>query len=343
MQGITGAPAFASTSYTQTNPIDLTLDDDDSDSSSFCDRKSKRTCPSSRSFNAATGTLPSIDPTRFPPYHSGLSPAMSSSTLQPDNRPPPSVFPAQYNYPPMGNLPEVKPMAHSIQPTFTGPSNSAAFFQTALRHPQAIHTISRSPHLANGNMTGPPPHQHHASPPNFSQDSNPQVIDLTSSPSPPPMLNRPPHLVSPGSLPPDLPPKTPVCIGQLTVTALVLYPVNYLHPQSSSGIPDSEWAPVRMSYEHNAAGKPGNSETIHIRTPNTNSPSGEGTQGENFGVVEQKVATFLGPMLGKGLIRLDGKVRRGQPNVSFIQLVHRQCSHCFVAAYFASHPASVYS
>ncbi|THH02609.1 hypothetical protein EW026_g285 [Hermanssonia centrifuga] len=169
-------------------------------------------------------------------------------------------------------------------------------------------------------MTGPPPHQHHASPPNFSQDSNPQVIDLTSSPSPPPMLNRPPHLVSPGSLPPDLPPKTPVCIGQLTVTALVLYPVNYLHPQSSSGIPDSEWAPVRMSYEHNAAGKPGNSETIHIRTPNTNSPSGEGTQGENFGVVEQKVATFLGPMLGKGLIRLDGKVRRGQPNLPILPL-----------------------
>ncbi len=44
-------------------------------------------------------------------------------------------------------------------------------------------------------------------------------------------------------------------------------------------------------------------------------PSGEIVQGENFGVVEQKAANVLGPMLGKGLIRVDAKVRRAVPNV----------------------------
>ncbi|THH33466.1 hypothetical protein EUX98_g728 [Antrodiella citrinella] len=110
-----------------------------------------------------------------------------------------------------------------------------------------------------------------------------------------------------------------VCVGLLTVTALVLYPVPYLQPQMQSSNPDQDWAPIRLSYEHNAT-KPGGQETIHIRTPTITLPSGEVAGAENFAVVEQKVATYLGPMLGKGLIRLDGKVRRGIPNLPILPL-----------------------
>ena len=135
-----------------------------------------------------------------------------------------------------------------------------------------------------------------------------QVIDLTgSSPSPEPQIR---------SLPPDLPPKTPVCIGQLASTALVLYPVNYLNPGGEQPLgSEKEWAPVRLNYEHNPS-KPTGQDTIHIRTPTSRGTLGESLGGETFGVVEQKVAGIVGPMLGKGLIRLEAKVRKGLPNVS---------------------------
>ncbi|KAF8213243.1 hypothetical protein K438DRAFT_1927539 [Mycena galopus ATCC 62051] len=128
-----------------------------------------------------------------------------------------------------------------------------------------------------------------------------RVIDLTGSPSPPPNTMQPSI-----QLAADLPPKTPVCIGQLGVTALVLYPVPYLVPQNTV---HDEWAAVRLQYEHNP-NKPGGAETIHIKAPQGRAPNGEQFLGEAFGVVEQKVATALGPMLGKGLIRLDAKVRQ---------------------------------
>ena len=142
------------------------------------------------------------------------------------------------------------------------------------------------------------------------QPSNRQVIDLTGSPSPPPsnIAVRP----LPSMLPPDLPPKTPVCIGELTVTALVLYSVPYLVSQHPG---ENEWVTVRLQYEYQAQ-KPINKETINIKSPHTRGPNGENISGENFGVVEQKVADSLGPMLGKGLIRLDAKIRKGPPNVS---------------------------
>ncbi|KZT75059.1 hypothetical protein DAEQUDRAFT_660022 [Daedalea quercina L-15889] len=148
-----------------------------------------------------------------------------------------------------------------------------------------------------------------------SSSSSQQVIDLTSSPSPPPAAPRPPPPQH-GNLPPDLPPKTPVCIGQLTVTALVLYPIPYLLAQESA---DAEWALVRLTYEHTPQ-KAAGPETIHIKTPSSKSPTGEILQGENFAFMEQKAAAFLGPMLGRGLIRLEAKVRRGMPNLPILPL-----------------------
>ena len=136
-----------------------------------------------------------------------------------------------------------------------------------------------------------------------------QVIDLTDgSPSPEPQVR---------SLPPDLPPKTPVCIGQLPATALILYPVKYLNPGGEQELgSEKEWAPVRLSYERNPS-KTSGQDTIHIRTPTSRGTLGESLGGETFAVVEQKIASAVGPMLGKGLIRLEAKVRKGLPNVSF--------------------------
>ena len=128
-------------------------------------------------------------------------------------------------------------------------------------------------------------------------------------------------------LPPEVPARTPVCIGQLVVTALVLYPIPYLNHHSSGMSTDpnmpsesDDFAPVRLRYdplakERSATGD----ETIHILTPQTKYGDGADEKlfgGDNFGVVEQRVATVLGPMLGKGLIRVDAKIRRGIPNVS---------------------------
>ena len=110
------------------------------------------------------------------------------------------------------------------------------------------------------------------------------------------------------------------------MTALVLYPIPYLNhrtPGTShdhSNLSESDdFASVRLRYDPIAKERsPTGDETIQILTPQTK--FGEGADekvygGENFGVVEQKVATVLGPMLGKGLIRVDAKIRRGVPNV----------------------------
>ena len=173
----------------------------------------------------------------------------------------------------------------------------------------------QQPHLlANPNINPSlPPMQHMPHPYNPPQEPlehiPQQVIDLTAgSPSPEPQIR---------ILPPDLPPKTPVCIGQLAATALVLYPINYLNPGGEQPLgSEKEWAAVRLNYENNPS-KTSGQDTIHIRTPTSRGTLGESVGGETFGVVEQKVATTVGPMLGKGLIRLEAKVRKGMPNVSF--------------------------
>jgi SWI/SNF-related matrix-associated actin-dependent regulator of chromatin subfamily A3 len=297
----------------QNYPIDLTGEEDDSDYDS-CDRKHKRMCPQSRLFSAAKLAVPESNGHLSHPYHSGLSPAMSHSSLYPDTQP--SPVPNRYPQPNLAatvGLPEHSYPLPSPQALLSGsPSSPTIIPRPHMQHqpgpvlaPLVHHTPSMmlpAPSASPSSQTCTPPKA--------------QVIDLTRSPSPSSQSHPLPMQQSPQSpLSADLPPKTPVCIGQLTVTALVLYPVAYLQPQRGPLSPDGDWAPIRMSYEHNG-NRPGNTETIHIRTPNISGPSGEPIPGENFGVVEQKVATLLGPMLGKGLIRLDGKVRRGQPNVS---------------------------
>ncbi|KAJ3535904.1 hypothetical protein NM688_g6913 [Phlebia brevispora] len=321
MQGSSGRSAYPPNPCSQTNPIDLTLDDDDGDCSS-CDRKYKRACSSTRSFNATCDPPSASSPARFS-YQTGLSPAMSSSSLQPDNRPPSStLYSSPYNasHAQMHNGDTSNIQLPPI-PAFHGPSNPAAFFKSSSVTPVPP-ALAPASHSQDGSsaIILPQPQQ----PPQYLQgpphEASRQVIDLTNSPSPPPAMHRPPPQVAQGALPQNLPPKTPVCIGQIPATALVLYPIGYLLPQPGMNMPDMDWAPVRLSYEHNAQAKPGCTETIHIRTPNSTSPSGDVVPGEGFAVVEQKAASVLGPMLGKGLIRLDGRVRRGMPNLPIIPL-----------------------
>lgn len=170
-----------------------------------------------------------------------------------------------------------------------------------------------------------------------------QVIDLTSSPSPPPAPSQHSHpshypgYPRPGhpqysqsslsnQIPEEVSLRTPVCIGQLTVTALILYPTTYVnfHPPGAPTTPDhpdnNEYAPVRLTYDLEAKQRsPNAEETINITTPPYkvgDGPNDPVHGGSVFGVVEQKAATVLGPMLGKGLIKMDAKIRRGAANVS---------------------------
>ncbi|TFK56558.1 hypothetical protein OE88DRAFT_1649913 [Heliocybe sulcata] len=287
-------PNLPSSSYAQSNPIDLTLDDD-SDMPDECRRKRIR-C------EEGSAVL------RNNPNNGQESESKSQPTPQPSGSRLSTPWKAgtanMHMFPPLQG-PQVP-----YRPAYAGPTpplpTRVSFPDSRPPGSQTPSSTSHSPPRA-GSSNGP---------------SSRQVIDLTTSPSPPPQAPPPfpAHMAGQG-LPDSLPPKTPVCIGQLSVTALVLYPIPYLRPVNTNGLGGEDWVPVRLQYEHMPEkGGANGQETIHIKTPAMRTPMGEVIAGENFGVVEQKVATALGPMLGKGLIKLDAKVRRGMPNVPILPL-----------------------
>jgi SWI/SNF-related matrix-associated actin-dependent regulator of chromatin subfamily A3 len=114
-----------------------------------------------------------------------------------------------------------------------------------------------------------------------------------------------------------------VCIGQLTATALILYPVPYVCPKPDQPLaslpsagPDG-YIPVRLKYDDVSKRRQRNpaqsgEETIQIQVPHyKGGASGtESLGGDEFGVVEQRIATVLGPLMAKVLIRLEAHVRR---------------------------------
>ncbi|TDL28201.1 hypothetical protein BD410DRAFT_824903 [Rickenella mellea] len=279
--------------------IDLTADDEEINDA----RRVKR-------LRAEHYNLSASDRSRSPSSVGSVetpSPAISSAQISPKGD--------QLQLPPLVNRTlSGLPQHTSYRPHFAGPSNSSAFF------PSRTQSIARSPSVSSIPAVDPQPQKR-------------QIIDLTSSPSPPPPSivqqlppPRPPLPSIPvvNGLSPEIPPKTPVCIGQLTVTALVLYPIAYLQtqpPQPGVNPVSTEWALVRLQYDATSkARNPSAEETIQIKTPQVKTLTGEVQGGESFGVVEQKVATVLGPMLAKGLIRLDAKVRRGVPNLPILPL-----------------------
>ncbi|OCB87871.1 hypothetical protein A7U60_g5006 [Sanghuangporus baumii] len=305
------SPFFVHPFASRSSPIDLTLDDDPAQDHSRHIKKARidLDAESTPSSDASTPSRQSPSP--------NPSPRMSLS-----NRPPMQTGPRDY-------LSHVTQSEGSYRPYFSGPSESSAFFPNRnvqsdnLRSPSATGSF-----LSNGSQQLERKHTHLQHQHQNQRHSN-QIIDLTSSPSPPPSSLSTPQTTldlrqaapPPGAL--DVPPKTPVCIGQLTVTALVLYPISYLQPQGPSVGSNSvaEWAGVRLFYDASIKERnPNAEETIHIRAPPFHSATREVLPGENFGVVEQKVASVLGPMLAKGLIRIDAKVRRGVPNLPILPL-----------------------
>lgn len=312
---------YPARAYSQANPIDLTLEDDDDDIR-LTERMSKRPCTSSRSFNASCSAAATPSSSAYSRQSSsGLSPAMSHSSLAPHAAPnaPSTIYAPQ----PPQSSPYYRDRYELPSPNelraarFQGPSTSSAFFQPSPQPGLSVNPLDHSSHSSSNGSSQ-------------SNEVTRHVIDLTSSPSPPPQSHLPPpqqqsHFSPPpqiqpappnvGNLPMDLPPKTPVCIGVIAATALVLYPIPYLTPQDY-GAQDCDWAPVRLHYEPMANKPSGSSETINIRPPSIKGRNGEVIPGETFAVVEQRAATYLGPMLGKGLIRLDAKIRRGSRTVS---------------------------
>jgi SWI/SNF-related matrix-associated actin-dependent regulator of chromatin subfamily A3 len=111
-----------------------------------------------------------------------------------------------------------------------------------------------------------------------------------------------------------------VCIGQLTATALVLCPVPYVCPkpdQPPASLPSAGpdgYVPVRLKYDDVSKRRqqnPGQSgeERIQIQVPHYECRP-ELLGGDEFGAVEQRTATVLGPLMAKRFIRLKARVRR---------------------------------
>ncbi|EJU00143.1 hypothetical protein DACRYDRAFT_17168 [Dacryopinax primogenitus] len=108
--------------------------------------------------------------------------------------------------------------------------------------------------------------------------------------------------------------KQPICIGQLKLTCLILYPSPYIHSsaQTSAAAGTMDLAAVKWSYRPPVKGISSSRETINVLQPDSK---------DSFGVVEQKAANVLGPMLGRGLLRVDAKVfRTSDPRPTMLPL-----------------------
>ena len=129
----------------------------------------------------------------------------------------------------------------------------------------------------------------------------PETIDLTRESTP---LSSIEHLEA----------NAPVLIGQLNVTALVLYPNPYL--SSQRGAMD-EWAPIRIAIDPNAK-PPTDALTLHIP------PKVKGanpTAQDSFGVLGRQAGPTLAPLLSRGVVKLEPRIKRStSPNVCGAQL-----------------------
>lgn len=204
-----------------------------------------------------------------------------------------------------------------------------------------------------------------------------QVIDLTSSPSPPPVPAAPPLVVPPHlpphmaihphmqqpmlhqtNLPSDVDPRTPVCIGQLATTLLILYPHDYVtvRPNDPSQPLRSfdDFAPVILKYDPAGRERSANGdETINAIPPSPiRVDDSEDPFANTCGVVVQKVANVIGPMLGKGLIKVEAHVKRNNQPVS-INAFYIKCEieghlpfpvfrcHFCLYIFYSSHPRAI--
>lgn len=261
-----------------------------------------------------------------PPTHDRLD-SFKSLSLSPPAHLPSSPF--------------FQPLSQTQRLPFPSPSPSPyrQFSPNSVAHSEPKYSQSNTPASSpHSSMISVPGTSFPSNLPSSPGHSSHNVIDLTSSPSPSPAPLPPPPAPLPP--PPTLPhppqfssaqhatlesalPKTPVCIGRLDVSALIVYPSAYLDisPSEPSGS-EPVWGPVRLQYERSSH-HPGSEDTVSIMVPYARTPHGEIHPGENFAVIEQRVASVLGPMIGKSLIRAESRIRRGNRHVCSMQTFSR--------------------
>jgi len=275
-------------------PIDLTADDDD-DPVELPPAKRQRVAPN------------------VPPLHLGGLGGLNNHIISLANAPPSSL--------PM-HIP--RPNGWQSSPPFQ--NRAWASQPNALQH---MPVLNRHPiHYQSSQTRGSPPQSQYASQPprltalpqvttqtlahnpyiaqqinNVLWPKQPETIDLTHESTPSLTLSSIEHLEA----------NAPVLIGQLNVTALVLYPNPYLSAQRG-GI--EEWAPIRIAIDPNAK-PPTDALTLHIP------PKAKGanpTAQDSFGVIGRQAGPTLAPLLSRGVVKLEPRIKRStSPNVCGIQ------------------------
>ncbi|CAE6447713.1 unnamed protein product [Rhizoctonia solani] len=203
--------------------------------------------------------------------------------------PPPGTpaYPSPYGYYPGYPLPGAYPPPTTTQTTWSGVQNNAIDL-TGTPSPPAAPTASTSTSAAPVTSTS-------------TSTSTPSASKVES--------------------------RTVMCIGELSVTALILYPIRYLAPSNtaSDATPATSTMPatcmVKLRYDASKkrigsmVGTSSNDQTINIASPTTSAGPGE-----DFGVVDQKAANVLAPLMERGLIRQEARVVKGSENPSILPL-----------------------
>ena len=298
-------------------PIDLTQEDEDKGQ-----RQPKRARTDSTTTISTTTTYPQNYASSYPYSSSASTPYVPQASWAPQNSSEPSSVQSPYSASPTFYrqtfpTPSPHPMT---QPSYFPEGRYGA----QLQQPQPSYS---SQHAYAAEQTPPQaqqPQLQSQQQPLHSYQQQPSVhnvIDLTGTGTPPPTQN--------GAVLKDVR-RDVVCIGQILATALVLYPIPYvcLQQASAAGLPipsGEEFVPVRLKYDDASKKRARfpqqqHEETIQITVPTQKSPSGESIGGEDFGVVEQRIATVLGPLMQKVLIRLEATVKRSMGSSPILPL-----------------------
>lgn len=168
-------------------------------------------------------------------------------------------------------------------------------------------------------------------PDSASQSGASAVINLTPLIQSPRMpVQEQQQLVAGGARAPKDPRRDFRCIGQISATAHITYPANYICPRPgrpAHPLPPTsdDFVPVRLGFDANTRRQENShqrrqvdDDNIQISVPRyKGGASGSDTLGgEEFGMIEQRVATVLYPLMQKVLIRLTAHVRRAETSTA---------------------------
>ncbi|KAG8866814.1 hypothetical protein FRB97_003736, partial [Tulasnella sp. 331] len=260
---------------------------------------------------AAGGAYRSPQVLNTPPINANFTPSLGAPLMQPSSQWMSQTAPTGYLAPSAGSrFPYNTPNGSATQtPSIANGQSSGNYYPTAVPGPSGFTSQQLPPSYTAAETARAP---------------SASVIDLTTSNTPSPGSNNAAAALAQQGVDPTKQRKDSrkdvICIGELQVTALVLYPIAYL-VSAPTPIPREEYVSVRLIYD--AAVKKRsrvNEETIRITAPTLKGPGGDQIGGEDFGVVEQRVANVLGPLMSKVLIRVSATIRRAAPNSPILSL-----------------------